>query len=115
MYKIIKFSLIISVLVLSVFTHFFSNCWLLLTDSQNDLPKQSNLFTFQPTQIDSGSGAYWRYAEDHKNYYYFSEQQAQTYYVMPKQKTCKSFNSVDFSTWCQPQNILHKVIHSVII
>lgn len=106
MYKIIKFSLIISVLVLSVFTHFFSNCWLLLTDSQNDLPKQSNLFTFHPTQIDSGSGAYWHYAEDHKNYYYFSEQQAQTYYVMPKQQTCTSFNPVDFSTWCQPQKYI---------
>ncbi|MDY6484698.1 hypothetical protein [Acinetobacter faecalis] len=44
-----------------------------MTDSSNYIPEYSNIFTLKITQVDEGSGGYWRYAQDHKNYYYFSE------------------------------------------
>ncbi|MBV7433815.1 hypothetical protein KRX19_02155 [Cardiobacteriaceae bacterium TAE3-ERU3] len=80
----------------------FSNMWLLLTDSTNYIPGNSSIFTFEPTQIDSGSGGYWRYGEDHRNYYYFSEQAADTYLYTPKDKACAGLNRFDYLTWCEP-------------
>lgn len=102
MNKTIKLILIISILSVLLFTHLMSNCWLLLTDSHNTIPKQSNIFTFQPIQIDEGSGGYWRYAEDHHHYYYFSPDES-AYYYISKQNQCAEFSSVHFATWCHPK------------
>ena len=93
--------LLIAVLLLCVVSsRVFSNVWLLLTDSANFIPDNSNIFTFEPTQIDSGSGGYWRYGEDHRNYYYFSEQVRDTYFYTPKEKPCAGLDCFDYLTWC---------------
>ena len=92
---------VILLLLLSVSSPVLSNAWLLLTDSANYIPANSNIFTFEPTQIDSGSGSYWRYGEDHSNYYYFSEQARDTYFYTPKDKPCVGFDRLDYLTWCE--------------
>lgn len=101
MSKIVKISLILAIILFSIFSHVLSNSWILLTDSSNFIPENSNIFTFSPTVIDEGSGGYWRYGEDHKNYYYFDLEHAHVSYAMPKTQACPHFKADDFSTWCQ--------------
>jgi hypothetical protein len=89
---------------LVVFTHFFSNIWLILTDGRDyQIPAGSNIFTFHPTVMNSGSGGWWIYGEDHQFYYYFlDENKKDSPLAMSKQKsnTCINFNSVDYKSWC---------------
>ena len=54
-------ALIISIfifLLISIFTYSTSNLWMLITDNSNYIPKESNIFQFNPIQIDEGSGGY---------------------------------------------------------
>lgn len=88
-------------LVIGASTHLLSNAWLLITDHSNYIPHESNLFFFNPTQIDEGSGGYWRYGEDRRNYYYFSIKQSNVYYRINKENSCQSFLKTDFTTWCE--------------
>ncbi len=82
-------------------TRFFTNSWGLITNSSNYIPKDSNVFIFIPTKIDSGSGEYWRYGKDYKNYYYFSEKEENIYYMIAKKSDCQDLNSLDYLTWCK--------------
>lgn len=76
-----------------------NNLWYLLIDTQDvyKIPAGSSLFTFRPTEMNSGSGDWWIYGKDNRYYYFFeddiklSEQQA---------ATCSGFVKTDLSTWC---------------
>lgn len=92
-------------LVLLIFTNFFSNSWMLITDQSNYLPIESNIFIFKPTCIDEGSGGYWRYAQDAKNYYYFSDKEAKTYFQVTLRNNCEKFDKLDVRTWCDIKKI----------
>lgn len=98
-----KYSLIVMLIIFlfSYHSYIFSNIWLITLDPSNFIPAESNIFFFHPTQIDDGSGGYWRYAEDLKYFYYFSEVQDHTYYLHEKKNHCPDFNQTDIKTWCQ--------------
>lgn len=74
---------------------------MVLTDSTNYIPTESNIIFFTPTQIDDGSGGYWRYGKDLKNYYYFSTIEGDVYYLISKSNSCPKFSEINFQTWCE--------------
>ena len=100
--------LFVSIFILLFFSQFFSNVWMLMTDSLNYIPEDSNIFLLEVMQIDEGSGGYWRYAQDRKNYYYFSEKEVNTYYQIALNHHCKNFNKLDVQTWCEVKKFQRK-------
>jgi len=48
---------------------FFGNLWLIVTENYYKIPKESSIFTFEPTKMNEGSGGWWIYGEDNLNYY----------------------------------------------
>ena len=92
-------------LLMNTFTYSLSNIWMLTTDHNNYIPKESNIFQFTPIQIDEGSGGYWRYAKDAKNFYYFSETEESTYYKIIIKNDCVNFNPTNFKTWCKTEKV----------
>ena len=99
--NIFLLAVLFTIAMMFIFTYVFSNLWMMITDHTNYIPKESNVFFFQPTQIDDGSGGYWRYGEDLKYFYYFSEEEQNVYYSYSKENNCENFNKIDISTWCQ--------------
>lgn len=97
-----------SIFILFFLSQFFSNVWMLMTDSSNYIPEDSNILTLKITQVDEGSGGYWRYAQDHKNYYYFSEKEVNTYYQIALNHHCENFNKLDVQTWCEVKKFQRK-------
>jgi hypothetical protein len=77
-----------------------SNTWYLLIDTQDIyvIPEGSSLFTFRPTEMNSGSGDWWIYGEDSHHYYYFENN-----INISKQTavTCPNFVKTDLATWCK--------------
>jgi hypothetical protein len=76
-----------------------TNVWYLVIDTQDvyHIPAGSSLFTFRPTEMNSGSGDWWIYGEDNHHYYYFEDD-----IMISKQvaTTCSGFSKTDLSTWC---------------
>lgn len=102
---LIIFSIVIVVLGVTINTRVFLNSWSLLNDPANYIPSNSSIFTFEPTKIDSGSGGYWRYGEDYKNYYYFSVDEKKTYFYTPKDMDCLGFDKFNYLTWCKYKKV----------
>ncbi|MBN6710752.1 hypothetical protein JFL47_13480 [Haemophilus haemoglobinophilus] len=77
-------------------------------DPNNYIPSKSNIFFFEPIDIDSGSGGYWLYGEDLYNYYYFIWAGDKGYLYIAKSNNCKGFNKLDFNTWCSAIKVQQK-------
>lgn len=88
-------------------TNLVTNMWMLLTDSSNYIPEESNIVFFTPTQIDSGSGGYWLYGKDLNNYYHFSLVESNVYYLIGKKNKCPQFSEANFETWCEKNKRQH--------
>lgn len=88
-------------------TNLVTNMWMLLTDSSNYIPEESNIVFFTPTQIDDGSGGYWLYGKDLKNYYHFSTVESDTYYFISNKNNCPQFSETHFETWCEKNKRRH--------
>lgn len=87
---------------------FISNKILLVTNSGYYIPKESSIHTFKQLQVNEGSGEYWIYGEDDKNYYYAGEGVegvGEVYVLISKEQTqnCPDFKVLDYGTWqnCQ--------------
>ncbi|EPF83592.1 hypothetical protein GCM10025882_26570 [Acinetobacter gyllenbergii] len=107
-FKSLSYLLFIGILGLSIFSNAFSNVWRLATDQTNDIPEESNIFSFHPTKINEGSSSYWLYGEDSKYYYYFSETEENTYYIFDKSILCPNIEKIDFRTWCETIRIVNE-------
>jgi hypothetical protein len=70
------------------------------------IPNESFLFSFNPTVTDSGSGEYWVYGEDSRNYYYFI---LDNYLLMPKKNKCNNADPADYRTWCEAKEVCRRV------
>ncbi len=81
---------------------------MLMTDSSHYIPEDSNIFLLKVIQIDEGSSGYWRYVQDHKNYYAFSEKEVNTYYQIALNHQCENFNKLDVETWCEAKKLQKK-------
>lgn len=80
-----------------------SNAWSAATEPAYVIPAESSMWRFTPTQMNKGSGDWWVYGQDDRNYYYFTGQGEPPYLVMPKAEAtaCAGFESTDHRTWCR--------------
>lgn len=93
--------IIIALLPLILLTRIFSNSLMLLMDRENFIPSEASVFTLNPYVINEGSSSYWLYAEDSRNYYYFSHEPGREYLIMSKDQPCPSLKRDNFKTWCK--------------
>lgn len=104
--KILKSTAVILLLgaafILLLNSSFGTNIWFLLTEPAYVIPSESSLFTFKVTTMNPGSGDWWVYGEDGKNYYYFTGNDNSPYILISKKKsnTCEGFDANDYKTWC---------------
>lgn len=80
------------------------NCYSLAANRGYFIPTESNIWIFKSIKDNEGSGEYWLFGEDLKNYYKYSEnQEFGHYHWISKENTskCMSFNSLDPKTWCK--------------
>lgn len=77
------------------------NLWFLLTEPVYILPAESSIFTFRPTVLNPGSGDWWIYGEDNRNYYFFTGEKEQPYGYIPRKEAddLAGFDPQDFSSW----------------
>jgi hypothetical protein len=80
------------------------NLWSLSTGQGFFIPQESSVFSFKVLQMNTGSGEWWIYAEDRKNYYFAGDLDKPVKYALfPKANVadCVNFNPTNYSTWCQ--------------
>jgi hypothetical protein len=76
------------------------NVWGLITEKSYFIPKESSLFTFNPTQMNDGSGDWWLYVEDRENYYALNiENESPKYFKLEKGSEPKTFDKFNYRTW----------------
>lgn len=99
--NLIRISLFAVILALAIFTHFFGNLWNLVTGRGYFIPEESNMFTFNVTEWNDGSGEWWLYGEDKKSCYALNTEPDYTpkYFRMEKGKEGEGFDKFDFRTW----------------
>lgn len=98
--KLISFTFLITTIILLGFTSLFSNLWSLLIDKEYFIPQESNIFEFESTKMNFGSGEWWLYGEDDEYYYGLNQVNATPkYYKLKKGKENLSFNKYDYDTW----------------
>lgn len=102
-YKLVSsVAIVLAVVALGLFSTFFGNTWLLLTGNGYEIPAESSIFTFDATVMNSGSGDWWLYGEDGKNYYQYTGQGSVRYIAYPKVRAinCRGFDPHNSATWC---------------
>lgn len=89
---------------LAVATPLAGNLWDLLTGVGYEIPAESSVFSFRATVMNEGSGEWWMYGEDGRNFYGVPVNDAGTakYLVFPREKAagCRGFDAHDTATWC---------------
>jgi len=111
--KKLTFSIKVLIIVFLLFcvllgglTNLFGNLWCKLTWLGYFIPKESNMFIFNVTKENEGSGEWWLYGED-KNYYYGldgEDNYEPKYYKMKKGNEDENFNKFDYKTWNNKEN-----------
>ncbi|GHU13375.1 hypothetical protein FACS1894161_3280 [Spirochaetia bacterium] len=91
---------IIIVFTIGFFTECFNNLWCILTENGFFIPKESNIFIFNATKMNEGSGGRWLYGEDNKYYYGLNiEGGIPQYYKTIKKDKFIGFNKFEYKTW----------------
>ena len=104
--KWIKILLLLAPLCLVVLLATLSNClsnfWMILKDPNYIIPKESNIFQFEVNQMNEGSGDWWIYGQDNKNYYFFYGLESLPYITFSKNdaRACSDFDKLNINTWC---------------
>ena len=104
--KWIKILLLLAPLCLVVLLATLSNClsnfWMILKDPNYIIPKESNIFRFEVNQMNEGSGDWWIYGQDNKNYYFFYGLESLPYITFSKNdaRACSDFDKLNINTWC---------------
>ncbi len=89
--------------VLILRTEAVVNSWLLLTGNGYEIPTESSLLSFKPTVMNAGSGDWWIYGEDGRNYYFTGTGETGAYIVLPKGRamSCPDFDPTEYGSWCR--------------
>lgn len=101
-------SLILILVVFVCTTEIVCNLWSLATRRGFFIPKESSVLTFEVLQMNTGSGEWWIYSEDRRNYYFAGESEKTVRYALfPKDKVddCLNFAPTNYSTWCQEYTV----------
>jgi hypothetical protein len=94
--------ILIVVTVLVSFTYALGNAWLMLTGQGYEIPEESSIFTFNATVMNNGSGEWWIYGEDGRNYYHYTGGSPRSYIALAKAQStkCPAFDRHSITTWC---------------
>jgi hypothetical protein len=78
------------------------NAWLLLTGRGYVIPSESSIFAFEATVMNDGSGEWWLYGEDGRNYYAYLGAPESPYVTYAKVRaiSCQGFDPHEIATWC---------------
>jgi hypothetical protein len=93
--KLVGFFFLITFFLMTC-THSCVNLWCLLTENGYFIPQESNIFSFDATEMNSGSGGWWIYGED-KKYYYALYQLG--YIKLLKGNEPDNFDRFNYHTW----------------
>ena len=90
------------VVLLMAFSNALLNCWMLLIEPNYIIPKESNIFQFDVNQMNEGSGDWWIYGQDNKNYYYYIGHDSLPYIAFSNgaAQICSGFDKLNVNTWC---------------
>lgn len=90
------------VVLLMAFSNALLNCWMLLIEPNYIIPKESNIFQFNVNQMNEGSGDWWIYGQDNKNYYYYIGHDSLPYITFSNgaAQICSGFDKLNVNTWC---------------
>lgn len=79
------------------------NLWFLAIDPVYVIPKESSIFVFEPTVMNTGSGDWWLYGEDRLYYYHFTGEEGEptVSYRKGLALKCKGFDPTNYRTWCK--------------
>jgi hypothetical protein len=99
---IVVMVLIAGVMGVGAFTSFFGNVWFLATGEGYVIPARSSIFTFQAMVMNDGSGDWWLYGEDGRNFYRYTGESPYPYVTYSKTRagSCPGFDPHDGKTWC---------------
>lgn len=64
------------------------------------------MLTFEPIEMNKGSGEWWIYGKDFQFYYYAGDGIGEHRYRFIRRseaQECRGFVVTDFSTWCAPK------------
>lgn len=92
----------LSVLFILLMTPVAGNVWLLTIEPVYIIPRESSIFTFEPSVMNPGSGDWWIYGEDRNNFYHFTGENPSSYVSYSKKLAgqCAGFQPADYDTWC---------------
>ncbi|SHN57606.1 hypothetical protein [Desulfovibrio litoralis] len=96
--RILKWGLIVAILYILGFTNLINNFAFYIMDPEYIVPKESSFISFRVTIMNPGSGDWWIYGEDKKNYYYYYG--LGNYAAISRENTCPNFKKLDYRTWC---------------
>ena len=90
------------VVLLMAFSNALLNCWMLLIEPNYIIPNESNIFQFDVNQMNEGSGDWWIYGQDNKNYYYYIGHDSLPYITFSNgaAQICRGFDKLNVNTWC---------------
>jgi len=94
---IIVLTLVVIVILQLPFT---ANFWMLISQKDFDIPKESSFWTFRADKVNNERENWWFYGHDGKNYYYKDSNGFQTISKAAAKK-CPDFSAQNFTTWCQ--------------
>ncbi|HAS52743.1 MAG TPA: hypothetical protein DCS42_00780 [Nitrospiraceae bacterium] len=95
-------AVLLAVLLILLMTPIVSNVWLLAIDPLFVIPRQSSIFSFEPTVLNPGSGDWWLYGEDGEHYYHFTGERPCPVVSYPQKlaSECPGFEPLNYATWC---------------
>jgi len=79
---------------------FTTNFWMLITQKDFDIPKESSFWAFRADKVNNQRDNWWFYGHDGKNYYFKDANGFQTI-SKAAAKNCEGFSARDYTTWCR--------------
>jgi hypothetical protein len=104
--RMIAYTFLAMILAALLISPLLGNAWLLLIGRGYFIPVDSSIFTFEPIEMNNGSGEWWIYGQDYRYYYYAGDGVGKHRYRFvhgSQANECRGFVVTDFSTWCDLQ------------
>lgn len=92
--------ILLGIILLSRGRYLWVNLWFKLIEPEYVIPEESSIFDFKPNVMNPGSGDWWVYGEDSKNYYYFTGSEDNPYILIEKSIDCPNFDPLNYKSWC---------------
>ncbi len=100
MIKPLLAGLALTVFLLGFTTQLYSNLFQMLEGADSFfIPVESDIWRFEVTKSNPGSGSWWLFARDQQHYYALSKEQPEYIYIR-QDNSCDAFDPFKLETWC---------------